>query len=324
MNHSDPHLALVGLGDAGMHHARALEELKEVCTWDLVIPTGRSIDKYADKVRTFRYGPQNIVGGYDSIIENATNYDAVIIATPDTIHFEQTLAALSVGLNVLVEKPAVRSVGQAVKLDDVARDNNLRVMSGYQIRQHTAHRVARRILERVDKIDSIECSWHWIDPQRTGWRADKETSNSWAIAALGTHLIDAAMNLIGDKIEIENVIVSPISGPETEARISGWIGNTPVMIDTSVVSRERSSIKILGSEIEVNLDGTCGVLERGSLNVIDNRGATSVDYHSGLSLYTKQLSEFLCGIKEGYEADGLYIPNVETLETIDKIKRSTI
>lgn len=62
--------------------------------------------------------------------EQADNIDAVLIATPDHMHFPAALKAMSMGKHVYVEKPATHSIGEARMLKALAKKTGLVTQMG--------------------------------------------------------------------------------------------------------------------------------------------------------------------------------------------------
>ena len=73
--------------------------------------------------------------------------DAAVINTPSELHYEQAKAALESGLHVLVAKPFTNDYEQAVELVDLARDEDLTVSVGQQLRYNRHYQAVRRFLE---------------------------------------------------------------------------------------------------------------------------------------------------------------------------------
>tara|TARA_R110000744_G_scaffold13499_14_gene39201 strand:- start:8254 stop:9228 length:975 start_codon:yes stop_codon:yes gene_type:complete len=67
--------------------------------------------------------------GYQALYTHA-EVDAVYIATPHTLHFEQAKAALSAGKHVLCEKPITVNPEQCQQLIKIAAENNCFLMEG--------------------------------------------------------------------------------------------------------------------------------------------------------------------------------------------------
>lgn len=80
--------------------------------------------------------------------------DAVVVATPPALHFEQCQAALSAGKDVFVEKPLVLNAAEGIKLRQLAREKERILMVGHIMMYHPAvlwlrDAIARRELGEI-------------------------------------------------------------------------------------------------------------------------------------------------------------------------------
>ena len=64
----------------------------------------------------------------------------VVIATPDKLHAEQTIAAANAGKHVLVEKPMATTVEDADAMIQACRSADVRLGVAYHLRWHLGHR----------------------------------------------------------------------------------------------------------------------------------------------------------------------------------------
>lgn len=104
-------LCLVGCGSIGRRHLRLLKERKdvEVC---IAEPFEKSYERIkADFPDVKRYTSMK------EAVENE-KLDAVLIATPHTLHSDMTIEALSYGLNVFCEKPMSDNLRECVKMKE--------------------------------------------------------------------------------------------------------------------------------------------------------------------------------------------------------------
>ncbi len=81
---------------------------------------------------------------YEAVLRSP-HVDAVYIASPNALHFEQALAALDAGKHVLVEKPATVSAEQFRALIDVAHDRGVVLMEAMR----SAHDPGTQLLHRL-------------------------------------------------------------------------------------------------------------------------------------------------------------------------------
>lgn len=78
---------------------------------------------------------------------DAEELDGVIVASPDDLHHEHTLACLERGLPVLVEKPITRSLVHAEEICRVADEKGLPLMTVSNKRYSPPYRRARRLVQ---------------------------------------------------------------------------------------------------------------------------------------------------------------------------------
>ncbi|MEE8409849.1 MAG: Gfo/Idh/MocA family oxidoreductase, partial [Myxococcota bacterium] len=74
--------------------------------------------------------------------------EAAVIATPTTTHLELAVAALDLGMHVLVEKPIAATVDEALRLEGLAADCGLVVQVGHTERFNPAVTAALAIADR--------------------------------------------------------------------------------------------------------------------------------------------------------------------------------
>jgi predicted dehydrogenase len=131
----------------------------------------------------------------------SSGLDAVVVAVPDDLHHELTLAALDRGLHVLCEKPLASTEAQAREMRDRAVAAGVVHMVMFTYRWLPYYRYA------VDLIrDGFIGSCHHAEfrfvmsyaraPQYA-WRYDASRAKG-VLGDLGVHLIDLARLLVGD------------------------------------------------------------------------------------------------------------------------------
>lgn len=121
-------IAHVGYGYWGKNVARSLERLGHLAA--LVDPTAADAQSAADT-----YGVP--LTDFASALANPS-IDAISLATPAELHFEQAMAALNAGKHVFVEKPITLRVEDAEALRAIADERGLVLMVGHLLQYHAA------------------------------------------------------------------------------------------------------------------------------------------------------------------------------------------
>ncbi len=75
-----------------------------------------------------------------------TSVDAILITSPNALHAEQTIQTAKAGKHVLTEKPMATTIEDALAMIRACQQHRVTLGVGFHLRQHPAHRKARRVL----------------------------------------------------------------------------------------------------------------------------------------------------------------------------------
>jgi predicted dehydrogenase len=185
--------AVLGLGSAGMRHAKNLNELgHEVFGFDPLAAAGPDVDR---------------AGTLEEAIESA---DAVVVASPSLLHADQAAAALDRGRHVLVEKPLAVTVADAERV--IAAAERTRVICGVamNLRFHPGVLELKRLVDEgaVGDVRFVQASfgydlrrWHPESDYRVGYSARAELGGGIVLDAI--HELDYLIWFFGP---VETVI----------------------------------------------------------------------------------------------------------------------
>jgi predicted dehydrogenase len=299
-------VGLLGLGDAGRHHRRAIEACPEV-VWTAL---GARDPSKAPVV------PADVaVVSTDELLAGGC-CDAIVIATPDALHVEHARRALAGGHHVLVEKPLATTARDAAAIVEAAGDRVVAV--GYQLRHHVAHELVRaRLGELVGAPRAIGIRWAWPDPAVDGWRARGERARWWSLAALGTHAIDLALWLVGDEVADIAAVREPPRGIDRAAEVVlRFAGGALAHVSCAVTHRATSRLVVAGELGEIEALGTLGARGGGELVHRTRDGAAPIPF-AAEDPYLRQLRAFAArcaGAEPRVDRDA--IANVRLLESI--------
>ncbi|MEU9911213.1 Gfo/Idh/MocA family oxidoreductase [Streptomyces sp. NPDC051001] len=135
--------------------------------------------------------------------------DLVDICTPGDSHAEIAVAALAAGKHVLCEKPLANTVEEAAAMAQAAEEAYGRgqlAMVGFNYRRVPATALARNMVAegRLGKLRHVRVTYlqDWlVDPEfPLTWRLRKEHAGSGSLGDLGSHIIDLAQHLAGERL----------------------------------------------------------------------------------------------------------------------------
>ena len=193
-------IGLVGYGAVAALHVGALTGLGSIRWVNGPDPASR-------QAFARRHG---IPGSYGELQQAARDVpvDAVVIASPSTVHAEQIETALDAGAHVLCEVPIAFSAGEAVRLVEMAEGLGLTLGVCQTLRYFEPMRVASGLLDgdRVTNIVARDLSLRIDD---VGWTGRPRTWTDDVLWHHGGHVIDAVMTFMG----ATEVTIEAVAGP---------------------------------------------------------------------------------------------------------------
>jgi predicted dehydrogenase len=159
-------ILIAGLGSIGRRHLRNLRALGEN---DIVL------------YRTHRatLSDDELAGlPVETDIRRALDRkpDAVIIANPTALHLDVAIPAAEMGYAILLEKPISHSLERVDKLEEAAKNNNSRILVGFQFRFHPTLQKAAKLLKSgsIGHVLSVRAHWGEYLPHWHPWEDFKQ------------------------------------------------------------------------------------------------------------------------------------------------------
>ncbi len=194
-------LGVIGPGGAGRWRVR--EWIREAAA-DVVAGADTNpdcLDKLdADvghKVERF-LGPD----GYREMIDTC-GLDGIGVFSPHSLHFPHAMYALENGVSVMIEKPMVCGVGNAIASAKLAAKKKLVYMITYQRHFEPKYVYARQLIAEgaIGKVQTFYVymaqDWPGSRKDRIGWRGDPKFSGGGQLNDSGSHYQDILLYMTG-------------------------------------------------------------------------------------------------------------------------------
>ncbi|MGY8826983.1 MAG: Gfo/Idh/MocA family protein [Candidatus Latescibacterota bacterium] len=119
-----------------------------------------------------RFGFSHATEDYRELLENV-ELDAVVVASPHTLHYEHALAALEKGLHVLCEKPMTTNAAAARSLVQLAQEKNVHLLVPYGWHYKPFIQKAKELMDdgAIGQIEFALC--HMASPIRALLQGDE-------------------------------------------------------------------------------------------------------------------------------------------------------
>ena len=163
---------------------------------DLHIAEDRAYTSFEEMIRAEKARPDGI--------------QAVVIVTPNHMHFPVAKACLEAGLNVICDKPVTRTLEEALELQKIVAAS-----SGYFALTHnySAYPLVRYARELVGKgalgkirVVQVEYPQEWLtvaaasDNKQASWRTDPAKTGAGCLGDIGTHAFQLAQFISQQKV----------------------------------------------------------------------------------------------------------------------------
>ena len=188
--------AIVGMGTWGQNLVTSVQEKSD--TISFVAGTTRT----PAKAMAFaaKHGIR-MVDTYEQVLA-AADIDAVVLATPHSLHSEQIRAAAKAGKPVFVEKPLGLTRRDSADAVHACAEANVTLAVGYNWRFQPALREIKRMLDdgRLGKLLHVEGNFCGPSAYRFGrghWRHDRDEVPAGGMTGRGVHVVDAMLYLAG-------------------------------------------------------------------------------------------------------------------------------
>ncbi|MCC6509917.1 MAG: Gfo/Idh/MocA family oxidoreductase [Pirellulaceae bacterium] len=211
-------IAVVGLGKMGLSHHAMINVHPRVKLAAVCDATGYVLDvlnKYTG-VRTFT--------DFDAML-NEVELDAVIIATPSSMHSRMVNAALTKGLHVFCEKPFCLDTKDGETATRLANEKNLVNQVGYHYRFVGAFQEVKRLLEAkaIGEVTHVLAEAYGpvvLKPKGSSWRTQRAEGGG-CLYDYAAHPLNLVNWYFGAPLGVGGTVLNKIFSKDTDDEVFG-------------------------------------------------------------------------------------------------------
>ena len=249
--------AIVGMGWWGRTLVEAVQESEQIRFVAGTTRTGSpEIRSFADAQRL------RLVDGYEALLADR-GIDAVVLATPHSLHAAQVIAAARAGKHVFCEKPFALTKADAEAAVAATTEAGVTLGLGYNRRFHPEMTRLRQQIQAgaLGTILHFEATMTFpnallLKPE--AWRAHREETPCGGLTPMGVHAIDGMIDLGG---EIAAVYcqsfhrVVPVDSDDTTSMLFRLKSGASGYLGTITATGPGFSFQVFGSQGWVRLEG---------------------------------------------------------------------
>ncbi len=313
-------LKLAVIGPGGIAERKLLPALQAADGAELWSVMSRDKSRAESAAERFGAGSPNAAHDNIESLLSDPELDAVLIATPDKLHAEQAIAAAKAGKHVLCEKPMATSPEEARAMIAACKDAGVKLGVAYHLRWHGAQRALFEDVKagKLGDLRHIRVQWSSLAADDSNWRARTDVGKWWALAGVGTHLLDQVLWYMtptcGDVVEVKSVISHGVWGSpndETAVLAMQFANGATAELCASIVFAGPTRFELYGTKDYAVSDNTMAVTGEGTM--FTSGGPYNYDY---VDCYRAEIEDFAAAVRENRapEVDGeMGARNVEIL-----------
>lgn len=192
--------AIVGLGWWGRQIVNCMRESNK-------LRITHAVDANPDGSRDFAAENGLPVATALSDVLSDASLDAVILATPHSLHEEQVVDSAGAGKHVFCEKPLTLTRAGAVRAIDACEKAGVTLGIGHERRYEPAMVEIKRLIDSgaLGTIMHVESNFSHdklANVPLTDWRASAKDAPAAGMTGMGIHLTDAYINMLGPVTEV--------------------------------------------------------------------------------------------------------------------------
>jgi predicted dehydrogenase len=243
-------IALVGMGWWGQKMLAVLQAAPED------IRVVRAVEPNMDAVRDLcaQRGVALSADYADALNDPAV--EAVVLATPHSMHTAQIAAAVAAGKHVFCEKPLALTKAEAERSVALCRDAGLVLGMGHERRWEPP---VAEMLEMADagtlgRIHQIEANFShdkFLSLDRNNWRLKADQAPAGGMTATGIHLLDLSVRLLGAADSVLCIceqLSSDLPQGDTVAAFVKFKGGGTSYVSASLANPFMSRFTVYGSK----------------------------------------------------------------------------
>lgn len=191
---------------------------------------------------------------YDKVLHDP-KINAVVLATPHTLHAEQIVAAAEAHKHVFTEKPFTLDLERAEAAVRACTRNKVTLAVGYNWRFQPALQEVRRMLDdgRLGRLLHIEgnfCGPSALWYPKGHWRQDRDEGPAGGMTGRGVHVLDAMIYLAGpvDSVYAQSRRIALDYGiDDTTSLLLDFRGGSTAYLGTMIATAETWRMQIFGT-----------------------------------------------------------------------------
>lgn len=302
---------------------RFIDAIKEVEGAELAMVYSRSLEK-----------AQNFVEGVKGIADldaalASDEFDTVYVASPNTIHYEQSKKALLAGKHVICEKPFVSNVEQLKELIQIAKEKDLFLFEAITTIHLPNFHLIKENLKRVGEVRLVNCNFSQFSSRYPLYKAGERVNifdpafDGGALRDINVYNIHFTVGLFGEPQRYQYFANRGYNGVDTSGVLMMDYGTFKAVLIACKDSVSEYYGLIQGDEGTIKVHGaSLGRLEHADFTAVKSEVVErlSIKQAHHMSYELRDFKEII-EKRDFAERDRLFEHSLKVLEIIESVEK---
>ena len=224
-----------------------------------------------------RFASENNISEVFTDINEFANgdFDAVYIASPNSLHFEQSKLMLENGKHVICEKPITVEPEELEELQSLAKQNGLIYIEAIMYMFNPARELLKEAVAKIGRITSVHFDFSQLSSKYPAYLAGNLPNifnpalATGCLMDLGIYCVYPALDLFGLPEKITACAHFMESGADGSGNSAFLYGDKLVNLTYSKLGQDRLGSQIFGDEGTITIES---ISKLTNMNLIDNKG----------------------------------------------------
>ena len=242
--------AIVGLGKWGQNLVNSVQGKSEKIRFTA------GVLRHPDNAREYAERNGLTLHSNLDIVLADPNIDAIVLATPHSVHADQVMACARAGKPVFTEKPFTLTSTTAREAVRVAAENDVTLAVGFNWRFQPALQEIKSMLDDGSLGTLLHIEGNFCGPSvyrfsRNHWRQSRDEGPAGGMTGRGVHVVDAMMYLAGqvDTVHAQSKRLALDYGiDDTTSMLFQFRGGATGYLGTVIATAETWRMQVFGSK----------------------------------------------------------------------------
>jgi 1,5-anhydro-D-fructose reductase (1,5-anhydro-D-mannitol-forming) len=274
-----------------------------------------------------KFGARFAYDDYDLMLANP-EVEAIFIASPNSMHAQQVIAAAQAGKHVLCDKPMAINVPDAMREIEACRRAGVKFGINFHNRHLVWVRDVREMIGRgvIGDIEAVEVEAGSGTRHYDNWRTDPELAGLGSIYNVGVHALDFLRFILdSEAVEVSAMFDrEPGSGAVERLGMAliRFANRTMAYVNFNErLAYPRNDVVFFGSKGRIAGFGLTRARVDGELTVVTEEGETTTPYPAP-GAHQRSVAAFAQAVLSDQEPNASGLDGLRSMQLCDAIARS--